>query len=690
MCTPSHRPRGRELALAISLALLLLAYAIRELSAQFTGTVLTSPVGRSILHEFLSVPALTDDLVWFAAAQLALHIAFGTAVWLLSYTTARAGLFPAARPWHVIIAWFAACAFWVRLANANWFPWSTASAGFSRLLVEPVPGLSSLAVASTLLGGAIIYVCIVAIARSRWRVAALRCTIWGAVCFLGLAVLTNLPDSLAEREGRNPEARPNVIVIGIDSLRSDMTGPSGGSWLMPNVDAFLGEARVIPDTFTPLARTFPAWLAILTGNHPQTTGARENLIPRNALKMTPTLAERLESLGYRTVFATDEVRFSNIDTSYGFDAVVAPPIGAADFLLGTVNDLPLSNLIVNSRLGSFLFPASYANRGAAVTYRPETFIERLESDVDFESPMFLAVHLTLPHWPFRWADDKNSVFDRGGEQPYAYLSALVGVDRQFGQLMSLLAERDALSNAIVVVLSDHGEGLGLPVDNLIHSRAAKEAAGRIPVAMWGHGTSVLSPHQYGVLLAVRGYGPKSLRGVANGPLDVPATLEDVTPTLLGLLGALQPGDHFDGHSLAGLLRGDESDREALEARFRFIETAYNPPALARGDIREKALIEKGKHLFAINSSTARIEFRMDRWPELMRTKERAVVQGDWLLAALPVPGHEAHRYLLVPRRGGLPRRLVHVPDPASDPTAAALWTALNERYPGELSIQVAN
>ena len=88
-------------------------------------------------------------------------------------------------------------------------------------------------------------------------------------------------------------------------------------------------------------------------------GAVFNLIDngyRNT-EMT-TLATRLKNAGYETVYATDEKRFSNIDESFGFDSILGPPMGAADFLLGTINDFPFSNLIVNTRLGRILFPYS--------------------------------------------------------------------------------------------------------------------------------------------------------------------------------------------------------------------------------------------------------------------------------------------------------------------------------------------
>ncbi len=49
-------------------------------------------------------------------------------------------------------------------------------------------------------------------------------------------------------------------------------------------------------------------------------------------------------------------------------------------------------------------------------------------------------------------------------------------------------------------------------------------------SLWGHGTSVMSPHQYSVLLAMRGFGQARLPGMP-AVHAWPVSLEDVRPTL---------------------------------------------------------------------------------------------------------------------------------------------------------------
>src|SRR5690606_868871 len=57
--------------------------------------------------------------------------------------------------------------------------------------------------------------------------------------------------------------KPNIVIIGLDSLRYDAVGrrPS----LTPSIDAFMKESVSFSDATTPLARTFPSWVSLITG-----------------------------------------------------------------------------------------------------------------------------------------------------------------------------------------------------------------------------------------------------------------------------------------------------------------------------------------------------------------------------------------------------------------------------------------
>ena len=205
-------------------------------------------------------------------------------------------------------------------------------------------------------------------------------------------------------------AYPNIILIGIDSVRPDYTGYFGNKTLStPNIDEFLKASTVFTETYTPLARTFPAWTSILTAKYPKNNHARSNLAFPDPILLNEMLAKRLKHVGYETFYATDEKRFSNITERYGFDHIIGPEMGVNDFILGGLADFPLTNLVINTSLGRVLFPFNYANRAAAITYEPDAFLQLVKLGLARRSdkPQFLAIHLCISHWPYTWARDKQ-------------------------------------------------------------------------------------------------------------------------------------------------------------------------------------------------------------------------------------------------------------------------------------------
>lgn len=679
--------RWRGLGLALLLGLAALALALWELQAHYAG-MFNTRVSQVAADSVLRTPVLRRAIAWFAAAQLLLHLGFGLAAWLAARLTAATWPSLATHPRRLVLAWFAVLFMLVGTANAAHYPWSVSGAWFRELLrLLPAGTLLPTALA-TLVAAVLASALGLLMWRSRWRRAWLRVVVWGSLASVVAAVGGNLPR--AEPASQASQRRPNVVMIGIDSLRTDVIGTRGDPGYTPNLTAFLRDGQLFTDVTTPLARTFPSWIALLTGRDPMTTGVRENLLPRAAIHTGATLADRLRAAGYHTVFATDEVRFSNIDASYGFDQTITPRIGTTDFLLGTLNDIPLSNLFANTRLAKWLFPDTYANRAAAVTYDPDTFVTRVARELQGgDAPLFLASHLTLPHWPYRWAADENAVFARTIDQPYTYLASVVAVDRQFGQLLAVLERKGVLDNAIVVVFSDHGEGLGLPSDNLVYSAEAKAALGHLLVWMNGHGTSVLSPRQFHIVLGVRGFGHAPVTAPPGVYDDDALCIEDIAPTLGELLGLPATTEQYDGLSFAARLQEGSAAAPVGRERVRYTESAYSTPALGRGDADAEDLVGEADLFFRVNRVSGRFEADMGRWDELLDAKERAAIGRHLLLAATPGRLEGTHNFVAVPLAGGLPRRLLQPPGERDDPELRALWSALHAHYPGELGTPAA-
>ena len=429
----------------------------------------------------------------------------------------------------------------------------------------------------------------------------------------------------------------------------------------------------------------------MTGRSPVVTGARFNLAERKAVQANPTIGDVLRATGYRTIYSTDEVRFANFDESYGFDQVITPPIGAVDFVIGTYNELPLATVVANSRLGEWLFPYSYANRGAATLYQPHTYLSRLDRELSFdEEPTFVIVHLTASHWPYLVSDTPRGFSEKKhpDDRP-VYRAGVLRVDAMFGELVSMLERKGALENAIVVVLSDHGEALELPGDVIIDAGSKIEGL-RAPLraADFGHGQSVVSPVQYQVLLGFRSFGAgtgfeSSGRDLAGG-----ATVEDIAPTILNLIGVHGDPLSATGQSFAPLLRGEpDVQRVGSADRVRFTETDLRVLPKTDGGVDEEATARHNARFFEVDPQSGRLHVRENFVPLVLAVKDRAAFTENLLLAAFPA-GPDAHQYVLVDKVARRGRLLLDRPGP-DEPEEQYLWDAMWTHYAGEMGPPVS-
>ncbi len=466
-------------------------------------------------------------------------------------------------------------------------------------------------------------------------------------------------EPLANRD----EHKPNIILLGVDSLRPDFMTRSGAkTQVVPTVDAFVKRATVFSNAYTPLARTFPAWVSILTGRYPPQNGAIFNLLDFSKINIDGSLALELKKMGYYTVFAIDERRFSNLDESFGFDKTIGPQIGLNDFLLGTFNDFPVSNLMVNTWLGRWLFPYSYANRAAAVTYRPSTFVKMFKRDIAKvkQRPLFLAVHLCLPHWPFFWAKEQPEAGDlissaRHARQ-HAYPAALQAADQQLKAIIDTLKQMGLFDNSIVILLSDHGEAIGLSGDSVtledkfIAGTPRPKSLGYFNASdlAYGHGVDVTSIKAMRILLAIRLFGKQ--HNVAKS-YDFPTSLVDIKPTILSFLGQRDPSDV--GISLQPFVLGEKSTMDTL--RPLFIESGLTVPALGDGELSVKSVVAQGLDYYRLDPILGRLVIKDSKAQELNHYKQRAMVYGDWYIVYVPSfteEGKPVSRILLVNLKTG--------------------------------------
>jgi hypothetical protein len=354
---------------------------------------------------------------------------------------------------------------------------------------------------------------------------------------------------------------PDVILIGMDSVSLYQAREHADR--MPFVNSLLNGGHNYTQAFTPQARTYVAWNSILSGRYPATSGVRFNMTEFKPEQISDMLPADLKKLGFYNLYAQDERRFNNINEDFGFDTAVGPTVGAIDFVIPLFADHPFSSYLLNSAIGAWLFPSLHNNRVSSVTYQPETFVQSIlqhTDNVSSEQPLFMAGHFCLAHFPYRWRSYQPA---KGLQNELAlYRESLQALDQQIKTLFTGLQGQGRLDNAIVVLLSDHGEGLGneLPLWTG-HDRAPANQFGQV---LRGHGNSLLSRDQNNVIINIRHTANRT--NSQNGTqIDTPVSLVDIRPTILALLKQPLPST-LDGIAIPPAVA------KATANRYLFMET----------------------------------------------------------------------------------------------------------------------
>ena len=580
----------------------------------------------------------------YLGVLIGVHIVFTLAVWAI----ARLSAIPLRLDWRRTQS----LGFWlwglglitVLLANANYYP----NSKFADLISMIMPH-----VLLTPLFLIAYYLCVVAvlgsitglvlcIPKSLYRLS-------GALLSITLLLLWGTSQIQPTINDASTATQPNIIFIGVDALRPDAISFFEKRRNTPHLDAFLEKSTVFAKASTPIARTYPAWISILSGLYPIHSGVRFDLAEQTHLSSANNLPHVLQSLKYRTIFATDETRFSNINKRMGFDQLITPPTGLNDFLIGTLNDFPLTNLLVNTSLGAKLLPYSYANRPAIITYNPNSFLHLLEKGIpnQRQHPWFLAVHLCLTHYPYIWGEYSGA----STKNPFQhYLRSVHRADKQIQDLLLLLQQKGLLQHSIVVLLSDHGEALELNGDRVTEAQnyvaGANNPKHRIPHfyppsydnekvnQSTGHGTDVLSETQYHSVLAIRTFGTTPNHA---GIINAPVSLMDIKPTVLALLGYRDT--QSDGHSLQADIVKGRAKQTAPEDFF--IESDFSPQSLHAIHPETRKLLFDGIEYYQVDPKSMQMTVKPEMGELVIKSKQHADFYGDWILATYPQPKNKS-------------------------------------------------
>ena len=203
-----------------------------------------------------------------------------------------------------VTAWFLALTIGLLANNAATYPESSLGIPYAQSMGATFLGLR--------LGRAILLVMLLCVAVTvamasarRWKTGGRPA--WRTFATLGAlgAVYVAITAQTIHPAGKlEPSDKPNVILIGLIPARgtADKQVSPG---VTPHLDDFMRQGVSFTNAITPLARTFPSMIAMLSGRHPHKTGAVMNLLPRDLIREGDSLPRILGRAGYRTIYATD-------------------------------------------------------------------------------------------------------------------------------------------------------------------------------------------------------------------------------------------------------------------------------------------------------------------------------------------------------------------------------------------------
>lgn len=296
-------------------------------------------------------------------------------------------------------------------------------------------------------------------------------------------------------------AGSNLLLVTLDTTRADHLACYGArSASTPHLDRLAAEGVLFTHVAAAAPTTLPAHASILTGLYPLHHGARVNGVFRLG-DAVPTLAETMEDAGYRTAAFV---------SAFVLDAQFGVAQGFAHYDDELVDSAAARN--------------SYAERsGDRTTDRAEAWL-RDAADARF----FCWVHYFDPHAPYT---PPPPFADAHPDHPYR--GEISFMDSCVGRLVDLLDELELAERTLVVIVGDHGEGLG-EHDELVHGYLAYESTLRVPMIM-RHASRL-------------GGGVRFDRRVSQ---------VDIVPTALSLLGVSAPYP-IDGIDLTATYPADRS------------------------------------------------------------------------------------------------------------------------------------
>jgi arylsulfatase A-like enzyme/Tfp pilus assembly protein PilF len=398
--------------------------------------------------------------------------------------------------------------------------------------------------------------------------------------------------------GGSPEF--NLLLISVDTLRPDHLGCYGYTDIRtPNIDRLAAEGTRFTDVTSAVPLTLPSHTTILTGLYPPSHGIRDNAymaLPREI----GTLAETLRDEGYST-FAV--VAAFVLDSRYGLDQGF---------------DIYDDDLSGGRQPREFNYTEITADE---VTRKSVAYLRQTKE------PFFAFVHYYDPHTTYDPPEPYGTIYKA---RPYD--GEIAYTDQAIGRLIDYLREENLLERTLVVLVSDHGEGLGQH-DEPTHGVLVYQATLHVPLIIRApeasHLREILSP---------------------GSAVETPVSLVDIHDSVLDMLG-IGGGPETDGESFLPRVRHKREEGETcyFESLYPHLAYRWSPlRGLRRG--AWKYILAPREELYDLGEDPGEANNLADREPEMVHDlRDRlAALAGAMEKRSVPPaggPGEEELRKL---------------------------------------------
>lgn len=378
----------------------------------------------------------------------------------------------------------------------------------------------------------------------------------------------------------------NIILIAVDTLRADHLGCYGyPKNTSPNIDRLAEESILFENCLAAGIPTHPAFTTIMTGVHPLIHrivchAGRENLSPTIA-----TLPELLKRHGYTTI-AVDNLATAERIVRAGWFARGYDYYFSIGGITVISHGTKINGEIVNKKAFEALEFAVKKNSDKnffmfihywdphAPYLPPRNYIEKFYEDNSSEGDLEDTLNETL--WGKLLLKEWVGELVRRGIRDKSYIDAsydaeIAYVDEKIGELLGKIEELRLTDDTMLILTSDHGEGLGEHKIYYDH-----------------HG---LYEWDVKVPLIIR-YPPLIPKNTKIKPM---VSHTDITPTILELAGISPPKEPtgnnllklleggWNGYSMLCMVENTRMTKRALRTReWKLIETLrpdiYGKPA----------------------------------------------------------------------------------------------------------------